>query len=128
MAVRQHCLLAYRLTTDVPAVSRRGVPVDGIKFDADWVSGYGQLAANSADELGEGVRIMETAPLTDESFGELGRTLRVTEAYASVAGTLREQLSRAVEALGSASTGLEQVTAKYVDADSLTASTIDRQG
>ena len=98
----------------------------GIKFDAEWVGGYAQLAAKSAGTLDEGVRTMATDPLTDESFGQLGRTLGVTEAYASVAGTLRDQLSRAVEALSSASTGLEQVTAKYVDSDELTASTIHR--
>jgi hypothetical protein len=101
--------------------------VDGIKFDADWVGGYAQLAAQSADELSEGVEIMATAPLTDESFGELGRTVGVTDAYASVAGTLHDQLTRAVEALQSASTGLEEVTAKYADSDDLTASTIHRQ-
>lgn len=99
----------------------------GIKFDADWVSGYGQLAAKSAQTLDEGVQTMATAPLTDESFGELGATLRVTDAYAQVAGTLHEQLTRAVEALNSASDGLEQVTAKYVDSDELTASDIHRQ-
>jgi hypothetical protein len=101
--------------------------VEGIKFDADWVGGYAQLTAQSAAELSDGVEIMATAPLTDESFGELGRTLGVTDAYASVAGTLHDQLTRAVEALQSASTGLEQVSAKYVDADDLTASTIHRQ-
>jgi hypothetical protein len=103
------------------------VPVDGIKFDPEWVGGYGQLAGNSADELSEGVEIMATAPLTDESFGELGRTLGVTEAYSSVSGKLHDQLTRAVEALQSASTGLEQVTAKYVDSDEFSASTIHRQ-
>lgn len=101
--------------------------MDGIKFDADWVGGYAQLAANGADELSEGAQIMDTAPLSDESFGELGRTLGVTGAYASVAGRLRDQLDRAVETLQSASAGLEQVTAKYVDADEFTAVTIHRQ-
>jgi hypothetical protein len=105
----------------------RGAPVTGIKFDADWVGGYAELTAKSAQTLEEGARTMATQPLTDESFGQLGRTLRVTESYASVAGTLRDQLDRAVEALNSASDGLEQVTAKYVDADELTASTIHRQ-
>jgi hypothetical protein len=100
--------------------------VTGIKFDADWVGGYAELAAKSADALGEGVKTMATHPLTDESFGELGRTLRVTEAYGSVAGTLRDQLSRAVDALNSASTGLEQVSAKYIDSDESSASTINR--
>ncbi|MGH3760845.1 hypothetical protein [Actinophytocola sp.] len=101
--------------------------MSGIKFDAEWVSGYAELAAQSADELGAGVEIMATTWVSDESFGRLGRTLHATEAYGSVAGTLRDQLSRAVEALGSASTGLEQVTARYVDADESTASTIHRQ-
>jgi hypothetical protein len=100
--------------------------VTGIKFDAEWVGGYGELAAKSAEALGEGVRTMAAHPLTDESFGQLGRTLRVTEAYTSVAGTLRDQLGRAVEALSSASTGLEQVSAKYVDSDETNASTIHR--
>lgn len=101
--------------------------MSGIKFDADWVGGYAQLTAKSAEALEQGERTLETAPLTDESFGQLGRTVGVTEAYASVAGTLREQLGRAVEALGSASDGLEQVTAKYVDSDQLSATTIHRQ-
>jgi hypothetical protein len=101
--------------------------VTGIKFDAEWVGGYGQLAAKSAQTLDEGVQTMATAPLTDESFGELGATLRVTDAYAQIAGTLHDQLTKAVEALNSASDGLEQVTAKYVDADEMTASTIHRQ-
>jgi hypothetical protein len=101
--------------------------VSGIKFDAEWVGGYGQLAADSAQTLDEGAQTLATAPLTDESFGELGATVGVTDAYASVAGTLHDQLKRAVEALSSASTGLEQVTAKYVDSDELTASDIHRQ-
>jgi hypothetical protein len=100
--------------------------VTRIKFDADWVGGYAQLAAKSAQTLEEGARTMAAGPLTDESFGQLGRTLRVTESYVSVAGTLRDQLSRAVESLDSASSGLEQVTARYVDSDELTASTIHR--
>ncbi len=99
----------------------------GIKFDADWVGGYAQLAAKSAEALDEGAQTMATDPLTDESFGRLGRTVRVTQAYAQAAGTLREQLARAVEVLSSASTGLEQVTARYVDSDESSASTINRQ-
>lgn len=101
--------------------------MSGIKFDAEWVGGYAQLTGKSAEALDEGAQLMATEPLTDESFGRLGQTLGVTEAYTSVAGTLREQLSRAVEALSSASAGLEQVTAQYVDSDELSASTIHRQ-
>jgi hypothetical protein len=103
------------------------LPVSGIKFDAEWVGGYGQLAGKSADALGEGVQTMAADPLTDESFGRLGATLHVTESYTSVAGTLHDQLTRAVEALNSASAGLEEVTRKYVDSDESSASTMNRQ-
>jgi hypothetical protein len=101
--------------------------VTGIKFDAAWVGGYAQLAAKSAEALGEGVRTMATDPLTDESFGQLGRQVKTTQAYSRAAGQLRDQLARAVEALSSAATGLEQVTTKYVDSDEQTASTLARR-
>jgi hypothetical protein len=91
--------------------------VTGIKFDAAWVGGYGALAANSADALAEGVSTMAAAPLTEESFGELGRTIRTAEAYDKAAQLLRGQLGRAVEALTSASDGLAQLTAVYQDTE-----------
>jgi hypothetical protein len=100
--------------------------VTGIKFDPAWVGGYAKLTAASADALNEGVRTMATDPLTDESFGQLGRQVRTTEAYARAAQQLRDQLARAVVALGSASAGLEQVTSRYVDSDEQGAATITR--
>jgi hypothetical protein len=101
--------------------------VTGIKFDADWVGGYAELTAKSAEALGEGVQTMSTDPLTDESFGQLGRTVHTTQAYSRAAGQLRDQLARAVEALKSASTGLQQVSAKYVDSDETSASAMRRE-
>jgi hypothetical protein len=101
--------------------------VTGIKFDAGWVGGYGALAANSADALAEGVRTMAIAPLDQESFGELGRTLHTTEAYGTAAQMLRDQLSRAVEALTAASDGLERLTAVYEDTEQEGARTIRRE-
>ena len=98
----------------------------GIKFDAAWVGGYAKLTAASADALDEGVRTMATEPLTEESFGQLGRTVNTTQAYSRAAQQLRDQLARAAEALGSASTGLDQVTKKYVDSDDQGAATINR--
>ena len=89
----------------------------GIKFDAAWVGGYAKLTAESAEALDEGVRTMATDPLTEESFGQLGRTVHTTQAYSHAAGQLRDQLARAVEALRSASTGLDQVSSVYRDAD-----------
>lgn len=98
----------------------------GIKFDAAWVGGYARLAAASADALQEGVTTMATDPLTEESFGRLGRTVHTTQAYSLAAQRLREQLERAVAALGSASTGLAAVTEKYVDSDDQGAAAINR--
>lgn len=99
----------------------------GIKFDAEWVGGYAELAAKSAEALGEGVQTMATDPLTDESFGRLGRTVRTTQAYSRAADQLRDQLARAVAALQSASTGLAQVSAKYVDTDETSAAAMRRE-
>lgn len=89
----------------------------GIKFDASWVGGYAQLAGNSAEALAEGVKTMGIAPLDQESFGDLGRTVHTTQAYGKAAQQLREQLARAVEALNSAADGLGQVTDVYVGTD-----------
>ncbi|OLF10949.1 hypothetical protein BLA60_13045 [Actinophytocola xinjiangensis] len=98
----------------------------GIKFDADWVGGYAKLTDASASALDEGVRTMATDPLTDESFGQLGRTTRSTEAYGRAAQALRDQLDRAVEALRSASTGLGEVSKVYQDTDDEGAVTVVR--
>ncbi|HEX2131829.1 MAG TPA: hypothetical protein VHH15_09710 [Actinophytocola sp.] len=98
----------------------------GIKFDAAWVGGYAKLTAASAEALDEGTRTMATDPLTEESFGQLGRTVHSTQAYARTATHLRDQLARAVAALNSASTGLDQVTRKYVDTDEESAATLTR--
>jgi hypothetical protein len=100
--------------------------VTGITFDAAWVGGYAKLTAASADALDEGVRTMATDPLTEESFGQLGKQVRTSQAYSRAAQELRDQLTRAVAALNSASSGLEQVTRKYVDSDEQGAATITR--
>jgi len=101
--------------------------VTGIKFDASWVGGYAALTANSAEALAEGVKTMDVAPLDQESFGELGRTLNTTQAYGKAAQLLREQLDRAVESLNAASDGLAQVTAVYQNTDDLGVQTITRE-
>jgi hypothetical protein len=101
--------------------------VTGMKFDPSWVSGYGALAADSAGALAEGVETMAVAPLDDESFGELGRTIHTAEAYGTAANMLRDQLSRAVETLTSAAAGLEKLTAAYRDVDEQTIQAIRRE-
>lgn len=98
----------------------------GIKFDAAWVGGYAKLTAASAEALDEGVRTMAADPLTEESFGQLGRTVHTTQAYGRAAQQLRDQLERAVAALRSASTGLDTVAQVYRDTDDEGAATVNR--
>jgi len=100
--------------------------VTGIKFDPSWVGGYAKLAGNSAEALAEGVKTMGVAPLDQESFGSLGRSVHTTQAYGKAAQVLRDQLARAVEALAAASDGLERVTAQYVDTEDLGTQTLKR--
>jgi hypothetical protein len=102
--------------------------VTGIKFDPSWVGGYAKLAGNSSEALAEGVRTMGSAPLDQESFGELGRTVHTTQAYGKAAQVLRDQLARAVEALSSASDGLNSITAQYVDTESVGEQAMKREG
>lgn len=99
----------------------------GIKFDAAWVGGYAKLAGNSAEALAEGVKTMGIEPLDQESFGQLGQAVNTTQAYGKAAQLLRDQLARAVDALDSASDGLEKVTAGYVDTDDEGGVTIRRE-
>lgn len=89
----------------------------GIKFDPAWVGGYAKLAGNSAEALAEGAKTMGTAPLDQESFGQLGRTVHTTQAYGTAAKMLRDQLDRAVAALHSAATELDKVTEGYLGAE-----------
>jgi hypothetical protein len=101
--------------------------VTGIKLDAAWVGGYAKLMADSAGALSEGVGTMAVDPLDEESFGQLGRTLNTTQAYDKAARLLRDQLTRAVEALNAASDGLEKVTAVYQDTDEVGMRAIQRE-
>ncbi len=98
----------------------------GIKFDAGWVGGYAKVAESSAEALDEGLRTVNSAPLTEESFGRLGTTVRTDEAYGRAAGLLREQLARGVEALRSAAEGLTTVTAGYESSDDDNVGTLKR--
>jgi hypothetical protein len=101
--------------------------VTGIKLDATWVGGYAKLAADSGDALAEGVKTMAIEPLTDETFGQLGRQLRTPEAYSRAASLLRGQLARAVEALHGVSDGLNEVTTVYQDTDEASRAAIARE-
>jgi uncharacterized protein YukE len=101
--------------------------VTGIKLDPTLVGDYAQLTADSSDALAGAVETMAIASLDAESFGELGRALNTAQSYGKAAQLLREQLTRAVEALASASDGLEKVTATYRDTDESGMRAIERE-
>ncbi|SDD47644.1 type VII secretion target [Actinokineospora iranica] len=99
-----------------------------IRVDPAWVSGYAKKVAEAADELAKGAEVLNTAPLSTEAFGALGRTVRTAESYGRAAEVLRAQLTRGVEALESAAVALGQVAEKYRGSDEEGASTIKRSG
>lgn len=99
-----------------------------IKVDPDWISGYAKKVAENAEALGAGAEVLNTAPLTAEAFGSLGRTVRIAESYGRAAEVLRGQLTRAVEALESAADSLGQVAETYKVSDDDGVQKINRSG
>lgn len=99
-----------------------------IEVDPDWVAGYAKVVARAADQLSASSELLATAPLTTETFGSLGRTVRTAEAYGRASQALRWQLARGVEALAAASDGLTQVADQYKVSDDDGAHSIRRSG
>lgn len=96
-----------------------------LTFNAERVGGYAKLAEQGAQTLTEaGERV--GAPLEQEAFGSLGRSMRVPTAYSRAASLLREQLVRGTEALRSASDGLAEITGTYQAADEDNVRAIER--
>ncbi len=89
----------------------------GIKVDPDWIVDYAKTVSAAAGRLSDGATVLDTAPLGPEAFGELGRTVRVADAYQRASTALRAQLTRGVEALTSAGESLEDVAGKYRTSD-----------
>ncbi|MFI9814791.1 hypothetical protein [Saccharothrix variisporea] len=84
-----------------------------VSVDARWVELYAQRVEEAADELSKAREQLRAAPVRPHSFGELGKTLRTSEAYARAAGMLNQQLDRACEVLASASKNLHAVAKHY---------------
>jgi hypothetical protein len=99
-----------------------------IKVDPDWVRGYARQVAAGAETLSTGSDALTAAPLTAESFGSLGRTVRIAESYGRAADVLRGQLIRAVEALESAAHSLDEVAETYEVSDGDGVHTLNRSG
>jgi hypothetical protein len=100
--------------------------VSGIEVDPAWVDGYATKVRDSADDLRKAADSLNGAALGADAFGELGRTARTADAYLRAAGTLREQLGRAVDSLSSAAEGLNSVTRRYSTDDEDSAGQINR--
>ena len=98
----------------------------GIEVDPGWVNDYAKTVGNASDELRRASDALHRMPLGAEAFGELGRTIRTAEAYTRAATTLRDQLTRAMESLKSASDGLRAVAAQHTTQDEDSAGQIKR--
>ncbi|MGW5053256.1 hypothetical protein [Actinokineospora sp. NPDC004072] len=99
-----------------------------IKVDPDWVGGYAKKVAAAAAELSEGAAVLSTAPLGPEAFGELGRTVRIADAYQRASAALRGQLDRGVESLSAAAESLGKVAEQYQTSDDDGAVSLRRSG
>lgn len=98
----------------------------GVEINPELVARYGKLAAGAADDLDHGAGVLRSAPLDNEAFGKLGRTVRTAEAYARAARTLQAELHRATEALTSVSEELREVAQRYRRTDEDAAVAIKR--
>jgi hypothetical protein len=99
-----------------------------IKVDPDWVIDYAKKVSSAAGRLADGAAVLDTAPLGPDAFGELGRTVRVADAYQRASSALRAQLARGVEALTSAGESLEDVVGRYRTSDDDGVATLRRSG
>ncbi|MFB9430984.1 hypothetical protein [Streptoalloteichus tenebrarius] len=100
--------------------------VDGVRVETDWLREYAKRVDQGAQALRRARDTVDAHPLPPEAFGELGRTVRVADAYGRAAALLRQQLDRACEVLGAAGVGLVKVAEHYEGHDSNSASTLRR--
>ncbi|RZS37137.1 hypothetical protein EV193_106375 [Herbihabitans rhizosphaerae] len=99
--------------------------MSGIEVDPEWIRRYGKTVQTGSTDLGKTAQSL-AQPLRNEAFGELGRQVGTAEAYSKAASALRDQLRRAVEALGTAAVELDKVAAQYGDDDERAAKKMNR--
>lgn len=97
-----------------------------MEVDPDRVSAYAKTTGKAATDLSGAQGKLTSTHLSSEAFGELGRTVRTSEAYSKASGTLLSQLSRAVDALHSAAEGLDKVAESHRGSDEDAAKQISR--
>lgn len=91
--------------------------MSGINVDSGWITGYASTAAAAADELASARRALADGRLPADAFGDLGRGVRATGAYAGAASGLGGSIDRAVESLRSAVDGLHEVAGRHSSQD-----------
>ncbi|MBO0841468.1 MAG: hypothetical protein J2O49_11680 [Sciscionella sp.] len=99
----------------------------GISVDMQRLSEHAKTLAAASQELAQ-CRDRIAVTISAEAFGQLGKAVRVEEAYASAAGALGGQLSRAINALASAADGLTEVAGGHASADEDNAALLRRVG
>ncbi|GAA3841679.1 hypothetical protein GCM10022243_05120 [Saccharothrix violaceirubra] len=103
--------------------------MDGrISVDARWLELYAERVDEAAAGLSEARARLRVAPPRSRSFGELGRTVRSSDAYRRAAELLDGQLDRACEVLTSAARGLHAVADHYGSQDDDAVAAIKRAG
>lgn len=100
--------------------------MSAMEVDPERVSAYAKTTKQAAGDLSGAQDKLTGTHLSGDAFGELGRTVRAAEAYSKASGTLLGQLSRAVEALHSASEGLDAVAESHRGSDDTAAKHITR--
>ena len=109
--------VANRLGSTPAAHQATPAATGKISVDPRWLELYAKRVEEAAEELAHARDALRQSPLPPATFGELGRTLRSSEAYGRAAGLLNQQLDRACEVLASAATGLHKVADHYGDED-----------
>lgn len=91
--------------------------MSGIRVQADWITGYAKTVERAADELAAALKALDSTPLGATAFGQLGTSTGAPEAYGHAATALRQQATRAADALRSAAGNLRTVAGAHSSLD-----------
>jgi len=87
--------------------------VGAIRVDTDRLREYAKQVDDAAQAVQELHDAVNAHPLPVEAFGELGRAVRVADAYGRAATLLHDQLTRAQEVLAGVAVELNKVSDHY---------------
>lgn len=101
--------------------------MDTVRVDTDWLGDYATALDRRADEARTVLNTLRGQQLTEETFGEVGRSMGTPQGYQRAADALLAQLARADEVLTSAATALRQVCEHYRGTDLDSARIIEKK-